>query len=85
MLEKLFIGTFILTLLVGSALGLVVVTESDKQSVEDTPLDHPSFKIYSFEDAGVQNEDDNDDYLLNLIRRLRRDVKAIPAVTAPVY
>ncbi len=89
MLEKIFIATFILTLLVGSAFGLVVITEKDTVGVQENTAPPPSqFKIRSVGDnnaVDTSSEDDEFNHLRNLIRKLRKDIKAIPAVIAPSY
>lgn len=75
---------------VGSALA-VVIYQSDNANTPEPNQSSQEFKLITvdsnYNTAEVNDYSNEDEFyhLRNIIRKLREDVKAIPAVTAPLY
>ncbi|MDP3640356.1 MAG: hypothetical protein Q8R53_04100 [Nanoarchaeota archaeon] len=87
MLKKVFLATLILTLFVASSLLVVIAAEGDTGQEKIETLTPTSVKIIVSEEPSNQvfSNQGNLEYLEHLMRKIKRDVKRIPAVAVPLY
>ncbi|MBU1622549.1 MAG: hypothetical protein KKH52_01245 [Nanoarchaeota archaeon] len=85
LLEKLFVAVLIMSILVGSSLVVVAFSESKEEPITKDNQQPYKFIVVDNKVSSEDNSDEEYNYLINQIKKLKKEIKAIPAVTAPLY